>query len=290
MIAAQFDYVAPSTIEEALAALAGTPGAMVIAGGQGMLGGLKSGEVRPSLVVDVRRVADLVGLSVEPDTVRIGALTTFAALAASQALPPAVLALSDAVRAVADPQVRNAATVGGSIALNEPTSDLTAPLLALSATVHVLGRGGRRSAAISDLLNGANRTSLKQGEIIVGVEIPTPGHCVSAYERFTSPAGGYALTGVAVGLRFSAAGAVSDCGVAVTGTERGAIRVNGVERALIGRALDDGAIHAAAAVMETESLPFASDLRGSADYRKELAGVLLERAVRAALARNAGSH
>ncbi len=285
MIPVQFDYAVPATLDEALASLAATPGARAIAGGQTLLSALKSGSAAPAVVVDISRLAGLAGIATTGSTLDLGALTRLSALADGAGIPVSAHALIDAARSLADPQVRNAATLGGSLASNEAAADVPVALLALGASVHAKAAGGSRTLAVADLLNGANTTTLRTGELITGIAVPLAEKAGSAYEKFVNPAGGYALVGVAVSLRLDAAGVVKGCGVAVTGTSRGAVTLPAAEQALLGRSLDVAAIKAAVAAARLDRVEYPTDLSASAEYRAHLAGVLLERAARAAATR-----
>lgn len=287
MIPVQFDYAVPASLDEALASLAANSGARALAGGQSLLSALKSGAATPAVLVDINRLAGLSGITTGGATLNIGPLTRLSALADGGGIPVSAHALIDAARSLADPQVRNAATLGGSLASNEAAADVPVALLALGASVQARSAGASRTLAVADLLTGANTTALASGELITGIAVPLAEKAGSAYEKFVNPAGGYALVGVAVSLRLDGAGVVTGCGVAVTGTSRGAVTLPAAEQALLGRTLDGAAITAAVAAARAEQVAYPTDLSASAEYRAHLAGVLLERAARAAAARAA---
>jgi carbon-monoxide dehydrogenase medium subunit len=277
-----FDYAAPSRIEDAVKLLLQTPGARVIAGGSQLLVEPSRSALAAPLLVDLRKIDALAGIEATKDGVRIGAMTTTAAIAANATLQAGHAALTEAAALVGDPQVRNRATIGGSLAANDPSADLPAALLALDAQVQVAGPMGRRSAS-ADLVLGR----LGAGDVIVSVTLPAgAARTGSAYEKIRHPATFYALCAVAASVTLEADGSVSACRIAVTGVAAPA-RAAAAEAALTGQKPTTAAIEAAAA-KATDGLTLRGDTFGSAEYRGHLARVLAARALARAVERAGG--
>jgi len=274
MIMTEFDYLAPASIDEAVAALAPT-GARVLSGGQGLLTAMKLGRTAPVLLVDVGRIPELAGIEFQPDgTLRIGAATTLTELAlAVTDLPAGYAALLAAATAIADTQIRNRATVGGTLADRYSASDIAAALLVLTGRVHVAGRSGRRTISLTDFYT-PDGPLITEAEIIVSIEVPAPEHDLrTAYERITDRATLSPVAGVAVALTGSQAR------VAVTGATPWPRRILEAETAPAhpGRAVDDVGPDAR----------FRDDDVASAAYRAHLTRVLAGRALARAGAQRA---
>ena len=276
-------YQAPHSLDEAVALLAATANARPLAGGHTLLLEPMRSQLGGATLVDLGKVQGLshIGFTRVGDLL-IGAMTTIAALADSADVQSEVPALADAAAQVGDPQVRNRATLGGSLAANDPESDLTAVLLALEARLDLQGPQGQRTLSMQQFITGPRQTALEQGELITGVRIPTAGGRGSAYEKMRHPATLYALCGVAAQVSLSD-GQVATCRVAVTGATEYAVRVGGVEAALVGQAPTAEAVAAASAA--TSGLAFRGDTFGSAEYRAHLVGVLVQRALTRAVER-----
>jgi carbon-monoxide dehydrogenase medium subunit len=282
MIPVQFDYVAPTNIDEAVGLLAKTQGARTLAGGQSLLTDLKRRSLSTPVLVDLRRIGGLKGIAYQGSDgpLHIGAMTTCDEIASFPGLAPCHLALADAVRAISDQQIRNRATIGGSLAYNHPAADLPAVALALEGTVHTASASGGGSMSAEDLLSGAFQTALRPAELIVSVDLPVQaGPSGSAYEKFKNEASGYAICGVAAMIRATSDGAVDRCRVVLTGAAGHAVRLRKVEAALEGQEAAPESIAAAAQSIRKEGLSFVSDIHASAEYRAHLAEVLTQRAL-----------
>jgi aerobic carbon-monoxide dehydrogenase medium subunit len=277
-----FDYTAPRRLDEAVALLAKTPGARVLAGGSQMLIEPSRSELTAPLLVDLRKVDGLAGIEATGEGVRIGAMTTTAAVAAHAGVAGAFAALAEAASLVGDPQVRNRATLGGAIAGNDPAADVPAALLALDAQVQVASAKGARSAPVESVLG-----ALGAGEVITGVTLPTAAaNTGSAYEKIKHPSTCYALSAVAASVSLAGDGSVRACRIAVTGAAAPA-RAKAAEAALSGQAPTAASIEAAAA-KATDGLALRGDAFGSAEYRGHLARVLAARAIARAVERARG--
>jgi carbon-monoxide dehydrogenase medium subunit len=279
----QFAYHRPSTVSEAVSLLSENPDAKILAGGHSLLPAMKLRLAAPAALVDIGRIDELKGISVNGGAT-IGAGTTYRELLDSAELGAAFPIIPEAVNVLGDPAVRSRGTVGGSLAHVDPAADLTAVALALDASVRVQGSGGERTVKVDDLFVGLLTTSLAADEIITAVTIPESSKgTTQAYEKHAHPASGYAVVGVAVALTMDGETCRS-ARIAVTGAPEYARRATAAEAALAGKALDDAAISAAAQAA-TEGLgELNSDVYASAEYRAHLTRVLTRRA----LARAAG--
>ena len=282
MIPAAFDYVRPGSIEEAAQA-AGQPGAKIIAGGQSLLPLMKLRLARPTTIVDIGRIAGLVGTRYTEDGgAEIGAMTTYAQVMAETQLEWA----RDAVANIGDVQVRNLGTIGGSVAHADPASDIPAILLALDYSAVLRSARGERVLPLDGFFTGAFTTLAEDDEILVAVRRPRlPDGVEGAYEKLAQPASGYALVGVAVVIVRSG-GSISHARVALTGVGEHPYRAKAVESALVGSDGSASAI-AAAAGHATDGESVNSDIHANAAYRSAMAVVHTRRAIEAALGRSA---
>ncbi|HEX5969135.1 MAG TPA: xanthine dehydrogenase family protein subunit M [Intrasporangium sp.] len=282
MIPASFDYVAPTTVADALAALAEHgDDAKVLAGGQSLLPILRMRLNTPSVVVDLGRIPELAGISEEGDTIVIGAMTPYAAVLASEVVSTHAGLLSKAVATVADPQIRRRGTVGGALVHADPAGDVGAPVLALGAELVVAGAdGATRTVAADDFFEDLFTTAVGEGELLTQVRIPKHTGWGSHYEKFVRVSHQWSIVAVAAAVRVDG-GTIAEARVGLTNMGSTPLRAKAVEEALVGQAPTDEAVRAAVArVAEGTNPP--SDLNGAADYRKHLATVLTRRAVLAA--------
>ena len=279
MFAANFDYYRASSVADAGRLLAEHPGAKLLAGGHSLIPLLKLRLAAPSAVIDIGRVAELRGISAGGDGLRIGALTTHAEIAASSDVQQHAAALSEAAGQIGDPAVRNRGTIGGNLAHADPASDLPTVLAALGATLSVVGPGGERSVAADGFFQGLMMTALGENEVLTAITVPAAGGAGSAYAKFPHPASRYAVVGAAASVSASN-GTCSAASVAVGGLTPAPVRCSGVESALAGRALTEDAIAAAAeAVAGDVGDDLIGDVFASADYRKAVASVYVQRAL-----------
>ena len=291
MIRVDFDYAAPTSVEEAVALLGGADEGLVLAGGQSLLTDLKLGRARPGLLVDLRRVPGLAGIEPAGGNLRVGAMVTIDALAASAVVASAPEALVDAIGVFGDPQVRNRATVGGALANPTPGADMPAVALACGATVELVGPGGGRTAPVEEAFwaqHPAGAGSVPErsaGEITVAVSFPAAeAGTGSAYSKVAHPGSGYAVCGVAALVALGPDGSVSRCRVAAAGVGPGAVRLPGVETAFTGTAATADDVVAAANVSDP-GVTLLSDLAAPAEYRAHLTKVLAARSLHRAVER-----
>jgi carbon-monoxide dehydrogenase medium subunit len=279
MIPAEFDYVAVDTVEEAIRALAdGGEDAKLLAGGHSLIPLMRLRLAAPTLLVDLRRVSDLRGLERSNGEWRIGALTPHAVLERT----PELGVVARAAGTIADPQVRNRGTIGGSLAHGDPASDLTGVLLACEGSVTLQGAGGSRTVAAADLFQDYMTTAVGADEVLTEIRIPALDGWGFGYQKFNRRHEDWAM--VAVGAVVKTSGEVcEDVRIGLTNMGSVPLRATAVEEALRGQRLDAGAIDAAAAHAADGTDPPA-DVNASADYKAHLAQVLCRRALREALA------
>ncbi|MDW5598709.1 xanthine dehydrogenase family protein subunit M [Conexibacter stalactiti] len=278
MIPPEFDYAAPDSLDAALQALAdGGEDAKPLAGGHSLLPLMRLRLAAPTLLVDLRRVPGLRALERENGGWRIGALSRHADLQRRAEL--GVLAETTAL--IADQQVRNRGTIGGSLAHGDPASDLPAVLLATEGTVTVRGSAGTREIAAADLFEDYMTTAIAPGEILTEVRVPALDGWGHAYEKFTRRAEDWAMVAVCALVSRADDGSCADVRVALTNMGSTPLRATAVEEALRGRPLDDETI-ARAAEQAAEGTAPPGDLNASPDYKRHLARVLTRRALRRA--------
>ena len=282
MIPAKFDYVAPSTLEEALQALAqGGDDAKVIAGGQSLLPVLRMRLNAPELIIDLGKIDSLRGVRDDGDHIVIGATTTHADVLDDPLVREHALLIAKAETEVADPQVRHRGTFGGSLAHADPAGDLGAPCLALDAELVVAGTGGStRTIAAADFFVDLFTTAMEETELLTEVRIPKRTGWGAHYEKFVRVAHQWPIVAVAAAVKVDG-GTIAEARVGLTNMGSTPLRATSVERALVGQPATDEAVRAAAASAGEGTSP-PSDLNGDADYRKHLATVLTRRAVLAA--------
>lgn len=286
MFPTPFRYHRASSLAEAHGLLARHPGAKLLAGGHSLLPMMKLRLASVDAVIDIGRVVELQGVTADGDRIRIGALTTHAALAASALLRSKCAVVAETASHIGDPAVRNRGTIGGSLAHADPGADLPTVLAALDATIEIAGAGGNRSEAASAFFAGLMTTTLGPGEIVTAVSIPILAEGQgAAYVKMPHPASRYAVIGAAAVVAV-AGGRVSTSRVVVGGLTPQPTRLPAVEQALNGAAASAGTAEAAAtntaAALGDEVL---GDVFASAEYRRAVAGVYVARAIHAALAR-----
>lgn len=283
MIPAQFNYEAPTTIDEALALLAANPDdAKILAGGHSLIPAMKLRLAQPALLVDIGRLKDLAYIREEADHLAIGAMTTHYQLESSELLSKLCPLLPECASHIGDVQVRNKGTIGGSVAHSDPAGDWPAAIIALKAQMVSIGANGERSTGADDFFVDLLTTALTPDEILREIRVPKPtGRFGHAYRKVRHPASGFAVVGVAVFLQLGSGGACESASVGITGVASKAYRAVAVESALRGQSLNDETI-AAAAAHATDGVDANSDLYASDDYRRHLAAVYTRRAIQKA--------
>jgi len=274
MIPAEFDYIAPDTLEDAISALkGGGEDAKLLAGGHSLLPLMKLRLAAPSLLVDLRKVPGLDGAARENGGWRIGAMTRHAALERNGELG----VLARAAGTIADPQVRNRGTISGSLAHGDPASDLPAVLLIADGSVTVRGSGGERSIAAGDLFQDYLETSIAPDEVLTEVRVADLGEYGFGYQKFNRRSEDWAMVAVAAVVK-KVDNVIEDVRVGLTNMGNVPLRAGAVEEALRGQPPDAERI-ARAAEQAAEGTDPPADLNASADYKRHLARVLTRRAL-----------
>ena len=270
MILQPLEYTAPATVADALAALAGTPGSRVLAGGQGLLVDLQTGEGTATTLVDLRKIDSLRGIRKTSGEIHIGALSTVDELASNPLVRRELPVLAEAAASVGDPQVRNRATVGGNLASADRGTDLPAALLAVAARVVVASQLGEAEVSVEEVLaSGAD------GRLITAVVVPKPAGR-SAFEKLAYRAVAYPVS--AVGIELTMGAVVESIRIGLTGPTELPVRLRDVEDALLGTDASRDAIMAAFAALPAGL--FVRTRGASAEYVRHVTGVLAHRAVR----------
>lgn len=282
MIPASFDYVAPTTVEEALAALAQYGDeAKIIAGGQSLLPVLRMRLNAPEWVIDLGRIDSLKGVRDEGDSILVGAMTRHCDVATDPLVAEHAALVARATATVADEQVRHRGTFGGALAHADPAGDLGAPALALDAEFVIAGPAGERVVPGSEFFQGLFETAVSEDELLVGVRIPKHTGWSAHYEKFVRVAHQWPICAVGATLKVSG-GVIEGAAIGLTNMGATPLRAAGVEQALIGQQATEEVVRNAAALAADGAEP-PSDLNGDADYRRHLVTVLTRRAITKAL-------
>jgi aerobic carbon-monoxide dehydrogenase medium subunit len=280
MIPPAFEYAAPDSLAEAIRLLdEGGEDAKLLAGGHSLIPLMKLRLAAPSLLVDLRRVDGLRGIDKANGGWRIGAMTRHVDLQVHEELG----LVSVAARSIADQQVRNRGTIGGSLAHGDPASDLPAVLVAAEGSVTVQGSGGEREIAAADLFQDYLTTAIAPGEVMTSVSVPIGAGWGFGYEKFNRRVEDWAMVGVCALVRKAADGSCEDVRVGLTNMGSTPLRATATEDALRGGGLDADAI-ARAAEQAADGTDPPPDLNASSDYKRNLARVLTGRALQEAAA------
>jgi carbon-monoxide dehydrogenase medium subunit len=275
VIPADFEYSAPESLDDAIAALSGGgEDAKLLAGGHSLIPLMKLRLAAPSLLVDLRKVPGLRGVERADGRFRIGAMTPHAEVAGHEELGVAARAAG----LIADPQVRHRGTIGGSLAHADPASDLPAVVLALDGEITARGSSGERTIAAADLFEDYLTTSLAADEVITEVRLPAMDGYGFGYQKFNRRAEDWAMVGVCAVVKKAGDGSCEDVRVGLTHMASTPLRATAVEGALRGQALDASAIERAAEQAAEGTEP-PGDLNATPDYKRHLARVLTRRAL-----------
>lgn len=288
MIPAPFEYHRPTSVDEAVGLLVQHgDDCRPIAGGHSLIPMMKLRLAIPQHLVDLQSVADLKGISEDGNAIRIGAMTTQQELIASGLLGEKCPIIRETSELIADPQVRYLATLGGNVANGDPGNDMPALMQCLGAEFALRGPDGARSVAARDYYNGPYDTACQDNELLTEIRIPTPpaGHGW-AYEKLKRKVGDYATAAAAIVL-FMDDGRCAGASVALTNLGDTPLYAADAGAVLVGTAVDAAAIDKAATAAMGITNP-GSDLRGPAEYRIQMAGVVVRRAIARALARVGG--
>jgi len=289
MIPASFDYHAPASLPEALALLAKYgEDAKVLSGGQSLLPLLKLRLGQAAHLVDIGRIPGLEYIREEGGTLRIGGRTRESALEHSEVVKARYPILLDTTKAIADPVVRNLATVGGNLAHGDPGNDHPASMIALRAQVVATGPKGERVIPIEQFFQGLFRTALKPDEVLTEIRIPAPpARSGGAYQKLERKVGDYATAAAAAQVTLAANGTVEKVGLALTNVGPTPIHCKEAEAYLTGKKPDQATLAETAKLAAKAASP-SSDRRGSVEYKREMSRVLAGRALKAAVSRAGG--
>jgi len=281
VIPSAFDYVAATTVEEALAALsqAGDDG-KVLAGGQSLLPVLRLRLATPTMLVDLNKISELRGVRDDGDAIVVGAMTTHHDVLHDPLVREHAALLALATQTVGDPQIRHRGTLGGALVHADPAGDLLAPVVALDAEMVIVGPGGRRTVPGEAFFVDLFTTAVQPDELLVEVRIPKKTGWGAHYEKFQRVAQAWSIVAVAAAVR-TEGGSIAEARVALTNMAATPVRATGVEQALVGQPANAETIRAAAEHAAEGTSPM-SDGNADADYREHLARVLTGRAVAAA--------
>jgi len=287
VIPAAFDYLRAHSTDEAFAYLQQHGAeARVLAGGQSLIPAMRFRLARPAVLVDINELKDLDYLRISDQVLAIGAIARDSDVERAPWIGERRWTLiHDASRVVADPVVRQMGTVVGSLCHNDPAGDWTAVALASRATVVVRGKAGARRVPIDEFLVDSYTTAVGEGEMAMGAEFPAPDdRTAGSYQKVERKVGDFATAAAAVQVSLNADGTVRTAGVALSAAGACAVRVNAAEELLAGQKPSAELIRAASNAAWQRSAPQA-DLRGTVQFKKHLAGVLVARGLRQALAR-----
>lgn len=280
-----FDYVAPTTKAEVLDLLAERGSEVkILAGGQSLIPMMKLRLASPGSLVDINRLGDLDAIDIQNGDLRVQALARHADIAASEVVADHNAAMASAAPWIADPIVRNLGTLCGSVAHHDPEGDWASVMLAVGASVVAESRdGGERVVPISDFLVDMFTTSLQPTELLTEVRIPRYQRGGGNYQKLERKIGDYATVGVATHLELDDAGTITNAGIALTSVYPHNLKVTEAEELLVGNAPSSELFSSAADVAMTACDP-ATDVRGSADYKRNIVKVFVERGLAASLA------
>jgi len=279
MIPPEFEYHAPKTLNDAVALLNQFgDDAKILAGGHSLLPMMKLRFAEPPHLIDLNKIEQLRGIKEEAGMIKIGAMTVESALLNSDLLKEKVSLIPKAVKLIADPQVRNRGTIGGDIAHGDPANDHPAIMMALDATFVLTGPDGERSVKAVDFFHGTYMTDLKENEILTEIQIaPLPANTGTAYFKLKRKTGDWATAAAAIVLQMDG-DKVSMVRIGLTNVADTALRATEAENLLMGQALSEELLNKVVDAVTAVCNP-AEDLRGDAEYKTAMAGVMTKRAL-----------
>ena len=289
MIPRSFEYFSPRTLDEAVSLLQKLgPEAKILSGGQSLIPMMKLRLVSPPYIIDINHIPGLNYISELNGSLRIGALARESDLEVSPAVTSRFPILVDTTSVIADPLVRNQATVCGNLAHGDPANDHPATMLALGASLVAFGPTGEREIPVESFFTGLFTTALQPDEILKEIRVPAQAPSSGgAYLKLERKVGDYATAGVAVQITLNDAGVCRRAGIGLTNVGFSPLKAMKAEAFLAGKALDQSTIKQAAELAAGESQPI-DDIRGSADYKRDLVRVLTTRALTRAFERAKG--
>jgi len=285
MIPGSFEYFAPRSLPDAVKLLSEhKDDVKILSGGQSLLPLMKMRLSKPAYIVDIGRIPGLNSINEEGNSLVIGALVTHEQIEYSDLLKAKCPLLPQTATTIADVQVRNRGTIGGSVAHADPAGDWPAAVIALDAEIKVFGPRGERWVKCDDFFLGLLMSVLEPNEIVTAIKVPITGSDKTAYQKAAPRSSGFAVTGVAVRLTVDAAGTCSRAAIGITGVTDKAYRPERTEQMLAGKKLDGNLIEQAAAEA-TRNIEVIEDINGSSEYRAHLTHVYVARAIEEAVNR-----
>ena len=290
MIPPSFEYLTPSNISDAVALLQKHGDeAKILAGGHSLIPAMRLRLAEPGYLIDISGIGGLDYIQEESGQLRIGAMTCEAALEESEIVQRKFPLLLDTAKMIADPSVRNMATVGGNLAHGDPANDHPATMLALRASVIAEGPNGTREIKIDNFFPDFFTTALSEDEILTEIRIPTPpSSSGGAYLKIERKVGDYAAAAVACQLNIDSSGSIENIGLGLTNVGSTPIRASSAEELLKGKKPDENMLAEAGRLAAADSEPM-EDLRGSAEYKIALVNELTQRAIKLSIQRAEGS-
>jgi carbon-monoxide dehydrogenase medium subunit len=289
MIPASFEYFRPTTIADAISLLQKHgDDAKILSGGQSLIPMMKLRLASPPVIIDINRIDGLNYIHESDGFLRIGALTHEADLDASDLVRGRYPILADTARVIADPLVRNSATIGGNIAHADPANDHPATLIAVRAQIEATGPDGKRTIPVDQFFTGLFQTALAPNEIVTEIRIPTPApKSGGAYIKVERKVGDFAIAAVAAQVTLDQSGTITQAGIGLTNVGPTVIQAKGTEEFLRGKKPGDDIFRKAGELAASESQP-SSDLRGPAEYKRGLIQTLTVRALQLGCERAGG--
>lgn len=285
-----FDYAAPSTLAEALALMGDATGARPLAGGTDLIDHVRTGRLAPDVLVDVKKLPELNRLEVTSAGLFLGASVPCWKIIASPEITRAYSALVDSCQIIGGIQIQNRASVGGNLCNSGPAADSIPSLIALGALCLIAGKSGMREVPVEEFCTGPGKNVLQPGELLVELRFPArPAHSGSHYRRFIPRNEmDIAVVGVGASVQLDDSGErILDARIALGAVGPTPMLAVDAAKSLIGQVIDDASIARAAVAAKAIATPI-SDMRGTAEYRTHLVGVLVERVIKAAVARARG--
>ncbi len=283
MIPGSFDYYSPRSLSEAVKFLAEhKDDVKILSGGQSLLPLMKMRLAKPGYVLDIGRIPSLDTIVEDGDPLVVGGLVTYAQMESSDLLKSRCPLLPQTATTVADVQVRNRGTIGGSIAHADPAGDMPATILALDAEIKAVGPSGERWIKAGEFFLGLLMSALEPDEIVTAVKVPVTGSDKTAYAKAAPRSSGFAVVGVAARIAVDDSGTCSRIALGITGLTDKAFRAERAETMLKGKKLEPQLIETAA-LESTHNIDVIEDINGSSEYRAHLAHVYVARTIQAAL-------